>query len=207
MDELGKIRKQLAQEIENARAHYDAERTQLEKRLLENAEALAAARRERKTIIDNLPLKRIPRSFRMPSATNSSWKKVCASCLLSTRNLTRTLSRSAFCRAGRGSPGIGSHAERARTGTGNPPGPCETGSRSPTQKTEMVRQINRRDAIKAGPTSVAAGTAFEAGVNYYQSQQWIESLDPCLRRMSRKRFTVGEPLISIWRSPIKRREI
>ena len=53
------------------------------------------------------------------------------------------------------------------------------------KKMEELRQGARRVNVKNGPTSAAAWSSFEAGVAYYQSQQWEEAthaFEDCLQK-------------------------
>ena len=50
---------------------------------------------------------------------------------------------------------------------------------------EALRHSRRRETLKQGPTSAAAWGAFEAGVGFYQSQQWAQAaraFEECLQK-------------------------
>ena len=53
------------------------------------------------------------------------------------------------------------------------------------RKMEALRQDNRRRTLKQAPTSAAVWSAFETGVNYYQTQQWPQAahaFEECLAK-------------------------
>ena len=183
-NELDKLRKQLAQEVESAHTHYEAERSQLEKNLMERREALArlqAAENEgRQTEVAGTSQtvqamrkerQQLEESLRQILAQREELRQRFEALMKERDTEAQSMNRTLDAQEHE----LEALREHAKEQAG-----------AMRKQLEDLRQAGRSHTRKgAGPTSAAVWNAFETGVTYYQSRQWAQAahaFEECLQK-------------------------
>jgi hypothetical protein len=183
-NELDKLRKQIAQEMDLVRSHYDAERTQLEKTLLERREALArlqtAQNEGRQNAVEGtsqtaLAMQKerehLEESLKQVLAQREQLRERYEALMKERDTDAQTLEQTLEVKEQE----MEALRENAREQAA-----------IMRKQLESLRHSNREQTRKhAGPTSVSVWNAFEKGVTYYQSQEWAQAaqaFEECLQK-------------------------
>ena len=181
--ELDKLRKQLAQETESARAHYEAERSRLEKLLLERREdlaRLAATETDYRKSEVEANSQVVQAALRQKHQLEESLRQILAErealrehyeSLMADRDANVETHQGTLDVKEQELEAIREHAKDE--------------THTLHKKMELLRQIKHKHTARHGPTNAAAWNTFEVGVHHYQSQQWAEAVqafEDCLQK-------------------------
>jgi chromosome segregation ATPase len=172
--ELDKLRKQISDEVESARARYEAERSQLEKTLMERREDLArlqASQNEGRRsdvedtsqIVQTMQKEReqLEESLRQILAQREQLRERYEALVNERDTEAHTMNRT-----------LDAQEQELEILREN----AKEQASVLRKQLEALRHAGRRQSVKkGGPSSAAVWNAFETGVNYYQSQQWAEA--------------------------------